>query len=240
MPRMLKVAENAFLKAPTVIAASMVAAQDACCCFADLLGFLESARRHSHREFLQSLAVFFHRRFSHTPLIGQPLFALDNKNAQARLLARYLRHHRAGHLFSFPGCDPYRTLPPRTLCSRLDVAIDLLVAPPFEPNEVTLSPLPQQSQVLDCHHPPVTDKDHPPQPEAFLQIFEHHLNGCRIAQAAIEDVMGNRPAVDHHQAHLHLAVAWLAIAAVSKVSKTCRPASLKIGACQVVEDHLDP
>src|SRR6266403_2052131 len=80
---------------------------------------------------------------------------------------------------------------------------------------------------------------HPPQPEAFLQIFEHPLNGCRIAQAAIEDVMGNRPAVDHHQAHLHLAVAWLAIAAVSKVSKTCRPASLKIGACQVVEDHLD-
>src|SRR5258707_15584011 len=121
MPRMLKVAENALLKAPTVIAASP---------------------RHPHREFLQSLAGFFHRRFSHTPLIGQPLFALDNKNAHPRLLAGYLRHHRAGHLFSFQRGDPYRTLLPRTLCSRLDVAIDLLVAPPFEPNEVTLSPLP--------------------------------------------------------------------------------------------------
>jgi hypothetical protein len=41
----------------------------------------------------------------------------------------------------------------------LDVAIDLLVTPPFEPNEVTLPSLPQQSQVLDGHHPPVTDKD---------------------------------------------------------------------------------
>src|SRR5260370_24134012 len=176
MPRMLKVAENALLRAPTVIAASMVASQDACVRFADLLGFLESARRHSHREFLQSLAGFFHRRFSHRALIGQPLFALDNKNAHARLLAGYLRHPRAGHLFSFPPGDPYPTLLPRTLCSRLDVAIDLLVAPPVESNEVTLSPLPQQSQVLDCHHPPVTHKDHPPQPEAFLQIFEHHLN----------------------------------------------------------------
>jgi hypothetical protein len=37
-----------------------------------------------------------------------------------------LRHHRAGHLFSFHRGDPYRTLLPRTLCGRLDVAIDLL------------------------------------------------------------------------------------------------------------------
>src|SRR6516225_8333639 len=88
---------------------------------------------------------FFHRRFSHSPLVGQPFFALDNKNAHARLLAGYLRHHRAGHLFSFHRGDPCRTLLPRTLCSRLDVAIDLLVAPPFESNEVTLPPLPQQS-----------------------------------------------------------------------------------------------
>src|SRR5438128_8626120 len=101
MPWMLKVAENAFLKAPTVIAASMVAAQDACCRFADLLGFLESARCHSHGEFLQSLAGFSHRRFSHTPLVGQPLFALNNKNAHARFLASYLHHHRAGDTFSF-------------------------------------------------------------------------------------------------------------------------------------------
>src|SRR5262249_15622554 len=150
-----------------------------------------------------------------------------------------LDDHRAGHLFFFPCTNPHRTLLPRTLCGRFDVAIDLFVASPFEPNEVTLSPLPQYSQVLDCHHAPVTDKDHPPQPEAFLQIFEQHLNGCRIAQAALEDLMGNRPAVDHHQAHLHLAIARLAIATVSKLSKTCWPAPLKIGARQVIEDKLD-
>src|ERR1700757_2676024 len=50
--------------------------------------------------------------------------------------------------------------------------------------------------------------------------------------------MGNRPAFDHHQPHLHLAVARFAIAAVSKVSQTRWPASLKISARQVVEDHL--
>ena len=38
--------------------------------------------------------------------------------------------------------------------------------------------------------------------------------------------------------HLHLAVARLAIATVSKVGQTRWPASLKIGARQVVEDHL--
>src|SRR6266446_7981263 len=187
MPWMLKVVENALLKAPTVIAASMVVAQDACCRFADLLGFLESARRHSHGEFLQSLAGFFHRRFAHRPLIGKPFFALYNKNAHARLLTSYLGHHRAGRLFFFQRGNADRTLLPRTLRSCFDVAIDLLVAPPFEPNEVTLPPFPQQSQVLYCHHPPATDKDHPPQPEAFLQIFEHHLDGCAIAQPRSEE-----------------------------------------------------
>ena len=50
--------------------------------------------------------------------------------------------------------------------------------------------------------------------------------------------MGNRPAVDHHQPHLHLAVARLPIATVSKVGQIRWPTSLKIGARQVVEDHL--
>src|SRR5208337_4645859 len=42
-------------------------------------------------------------------------------------------------------------------------------------------------------HCSVTDQDHPPQPEALLEIFEYALNGFGIRQAAIEDVMGNRP-----------------------------------------------
>src|SRR6516225_8145219 len=134
---MLKVAENALLKPPAIIATSMIAAQDACGRFADLLGFLKSARRHSHREFLQSLAGFFHCRFAHRPLVGQPFFALDDKNAHARFLAGYLGDHRARHFFFFPCGDPCRTLLPLTLFSRFDVANNLLVTPPFEPNEVT-------------------------------------------------------------------------------------------------------
>src|SRR4030081_3694830 len=74
---------------------------------------------------------FSHRRFAHRPLVAEAFFALDNKNAHARLLAGYLRHHRARHLFFFQRGNAGRTLLPRTLCSRLDVAIDLLVAPPF-------------------------------------------------------------------------------------------------------------
>jgi hypothetical protein len=182
----------------------MVAAQDARCGFADLLGFLEPTRCHSQGEFVQSLSVFFHRRLAHRPLIAEALFALDNKNPYAGLLASYLGHHRAGHRFLFLCADADRTLLPRTLGSCLDVAIDLLVAPPFEPNEVTLSPLPQQCQVLDCDHSPVPDKDHPSQAEAALKIFEHAIKRLGIAQAAIENVMGNRPTIDHHQSDLHL------------------------------------
>src|SRR5262249_48728854 len=141
--------------------------------------------------------------------------------------------------FLFLRTDPYRTLLPLTLCSRFDIAIDHFVAPPFEPNKVTLSPLPQASQVLDCHHPPVPDKDHSPQPEALLQIFEHSFNRLASGQAAIEAVMGNRPAVDHYQPQLHLTVARFTIATVSKAGQTHRSAPLKIGARQVVEDHLD-
>src|SRR5271165_4943469 len=51
-------------------------------------------------------------------------------------------------------------------------------------------------------------------------------------------MMGHRPAVDHHQPHLHLAIARLPIATVSKVGQIRWPTSLKIGARQVVEDHL--
>src|SRR4029077_8626856 len=50
--------------------------------------------------------------------------------------------------------------------------------------EVTLPPLPQQSQVLDCHHPPVTDKDHPPQPTC-VKIIEVANSSNEVVDSAV-------------------------------------------------------
>ena len=44
------------------------------------------------------------------------------------------------------------------------------------------------------------------QAETTLKIFEHASKGLGIAQAAIEDVMGNRPTIDHHQSSSSLPV----------------------------------
>ena len=69
---MLKVAENTLLKAPMDNSGShgcglrCVRPRRPIFC-----AFSESARCHSHREFLESLAGFFHRRLAHRPLAGQ-------------------------------------------------------------------------------------------------------------------------------------------------------------------------
>jgi hypothetical protein len=51
--------------------------------------------------------------------------------------------------------------------------------------------------------------------------------------------MGNRPSVDHHQAHQDLAVPWFSIPTMSTQRQSHRTVPLKIAGSQIVENQID-
>ena len=78
------------------------------------------------------------------------------------------------------------------------------------------------TDVLVSDHTPVADEDEPTELEAFAQVDDDFLN-CRMVDAvARPDMMGDRPARDHHHADDHLHVLQLAVAAVAVLGEIVR------------------
>src|SRR5262249_49427217 len=74
--------------------------------------------------------------------------------------------------------------------------------------------------------------------EPPAQIIDDLLN-CRMVDAiAGPDVVGDRPAGDHHHADDRLDVVRPAVAAVAVLGEAIRPGALEIGAGDVVEDQV--
>jgi hypothetical protein len=55
----------------------------------------------------------------------------------------------------------------------------------------------------------------------------------------MENVMGNGPSLDHHQAHQDLPIPWFSIPTVSMPRKSHRTVALEIGGSQIVENEID-
>ena len=98
----------------------------------------------------------------------------------------------------------------------------------------------QLLEVLARHHAAVADEHHTLEPEALLEVAQHIGNGVGVASVAGEDMMGDRPTVDHDQPDQHLPVARLAVAAVAVGPERRRSLALEIGRGQIVEHHVDP
>ena len=92
--------------------------------------------------------------------------------------------------------------------------------------------------VLLGDHAPVADEDQPAECEPLAQIFDDLLNCGMVDAIAGPDMMGDRPAGDHHHADDHLDVLRLAIAAVAVPGEVVRPGALEIGTGDVVEDQV--
>src|SRR5206468_174035 len=80
--------------------------------------------------------------------------------------------------------------------------------------------------------------DQPAEREPLTQILDDLLDGGMVDAVAGPDMMGDRPAGDHHHADDHLDVVRLAVAAVAVLGEVLRPGALEIGAGDVVEDQV--
>src|SRR5262249_54853225 len=92
--------------------------------------------------------------------------------------------------------------------------------------------------VLVSDHAPVADEDEPTELEAFAQVTDDFLNRGMVDAVTRPDMMGDRPARDHHHADDHLHVLRLAVAAVAVLGELVRPRALEIGTGDVVEHQL--
>ena len=92
--------------------------------------------------------------------------------------------------------------------------------------------------VLLGDHAPVADEDQPAEREPLAQIPDDFLNRGMVDAVARPDMMGDRPAGDHHHADDHLDVVRLAVPAVAVLGEVGRPGPLEIGAGDVVEDQV--
>ena len=71
-----------------------------------------------------------------------------------------------------------------------------------------------------------------------MQVADDLLDGGMVDAVAGPDMMGDRPARDHHHADDDLHVLRLAIAAVAVLGEVVRAGTLEIGAGHIVEDQL--
>ena len=76
--------------------------------------------------------------------------------------------------------------------------------------------------VLIGDHASVADEDDPTELEACAQVADDFLNRGMVDAIALPDMMGDRPARDHHHADDHLHVLRLAIAAIAVLGEVVR------------------
>src|SRR5262249_363165 len=106
-------------------------------------------------------------------------------------------------------------------------------------DDVAMAVFAHESEVVARHQSPRTDEHHAPEPEALLKVVEHLGDRLGIAPIAVEDVVSDRPAIDHDQADQHLRIARLAIPAVTMGTLIGWALALEIGRRQIVEHHVD-
>src|SRR3954452_25562514 len=73
---------------------------------------------------------------------------------------------------------------------------------------------------------------------AFAQVTDDFLDWGMVDPVARPDMMGDRPARDHHHADDHLHVPRLAVAAGAVLGELVRARALEVGTGDVVEHQL--
>ena len=82
-------------------------------------------------------------------------------------------------------------------------------------------------QIILSDHASIADEDQPAEPEPPVQVGHGFLDGGVVDLVARPDVMGNRPARNHHHRNNHLDVLRLAIPAVTVLGEIGRPGPSK-------------
>src|SRR5207244_4035025 len=133
--------------------------------------------------------------------------------------------------------DAHGTILPFAVIELLQPAIQFGIASPLEADQVTVAVRTRRLQIRVADHAAVADKNDPAKVEAVDQVAEDLLHRGYVQTVAFPDVMGNRPARDHHQANHHLHVLRFAVTAVA-IMGVGRTRSFKVCAGDVVQHQV--
>src|SRR6202030_3503480 len=139
---------------------------------------------------------------------------VNDEHAHAGLACGHLLHEGLWRVRVLARGDAGSTFDPRP-GRALDVVEHFAAAPSIAADDVAVAAAAQIIEVLARHHAAVTDEHHALEPEALLEVAQHIGNGVGVASIAGEDMMRDRPAVDHDQTDQDLPIARLAVAAVA-------------------------
>src|SRR5215831_17573199 len=196
---MLEEAEDAVLTSPVVITMTVIARQNPPRGRADLLGRLEAAFSDTALQLLKSGAHARHRLVALATLIGLTFFGMDDEHPHPGRLRGDLLNQRFRWRRLLARRDAERTFDPRT-GRALDIVEHLAAAPAIAADDVAMAMATQQIEVIARHHAAVADEVHALEPKTSLEIAQHLGHRLGVAPVALEDVMGERPAVDQDQA----------------------------------------
>ena len=205
----------------------------------DLLGLLQGAASHTLLELLQFLTCSLHCLFALPLLVGAALVGVDDDHADCGIAGGDFLGAGARRVgLSFPRVDAARTVDPLRVVNGVDPGIELGIAPPLDPDEKSVLIVRDRLDVLIGDHAPVADENDPAKLEAFAQVADDVLNRGMIDAVALPDMMGDRPARDHHNADDHLHVLRLAVAAVAVLGEVVWARALEVRTGDVVEHQL--
>jgi hypothetical protein len=235
---MLEEAKHAILVSPVIIAMAVIARENAGRGGSDLLRDLEAPLGDTSLQLLKPHAHAIHGFGALAVLECLAFFGMDNEDPHARLLGGDLLDQGLGRRCLLTRRDADRTFDPSAGCA-LDIVEHLAAAAAIAADDVAMTALAQEIEVVARHHAAVADEHDALEPEALLKIAQDLGNRLGIAPIAPEDMVSNRPAIDQDQADQHLRVARLAVAAVAMSALIGRSAALEIGRRQIIEHHVD-
>src|SRR5262249_60782562 len=123
-------------------------------------------------------------------------------------------------------------------CEETTPSFQPAVPPPIQSDhEAVMRPL-ERLEIRRGHHTAIPHEHDSAEAESLLQVGDDLLDRLVIDSVARPDVMGDRPARDHHHAHHDLNVARLAVAAVTVLGEVTGASPLEISAGDVVQDQV--
>jgi hypothetical protein len=231
--------ERLALEFPVEVAITVISLHDPLGGRTDLLRPLQVARGDSLFELLQFLTCSFHRLFTLRLLIAATLVGVDHDHPQVGISRGNFLGSGARRVgLSFPSVGAAGAVDPLRVVDGVEPTVEFGVTPPLDPDEVSMLILRDRLDVRVGDHPPVADEDEPTELETFAQVTDDFLNRGVVDAVARPDVVGDRPARDHHHADDHLHVLRLAVAAVAAPGEVVRARALEIGAGDVVEHQV--
>src|SRR5215471_10656518 len=205
---------------------------------ANLLWCLELACDNAPLELLELDPHTFHSFKAPCPFVCHSVIGVNHKHPDTRFVGSNLLNQRLRRHRLLAGGDTGRTLDPGS-GGTLNIVENFPAAPAIAADNVAMAAHTQRIKILAGDHPAIADQDDSLDAEPALKIMHHVRHGLGIALVALEDMVGNRPAIDHNQSDQHLRIARLLITTMAERADPLWSPAFKVCRCEVVKYHID-